>query len=255
MIEETIAYRCDKCNSTDIHANGRDKSDNRQKYYCKNCGHHGRLRDLRALLSAGEAQVQESPKQNKLQLAYKATMERCSLRGVARILGMSRKTIMQEMKKRLSRLKKLKKMTFSAQSGDIVEVDELWSFVGNKGEQCWVWTAICRRTRQIVAFAIGDRSAKTARTLWRNIPDSYKKQAVFYSDFWKPYLQEFPETCHEAVGKETGETAHMERWNNTLRQRVGRFTRKSLSFSKLKQHHYIHLRLFIHEYNSAITVS
>jgi IS1 family transposase len=46
-----------------------------------------------------------------------------------------------------------------------------------------------------------------------------------------------------AAGKETGLTAHVERWNNTLRQRLGRFVRKSLSFSKSDLMHDICLRL------------
>ena len=254
MIEETIVHRCDKCGSTDIHRNGRDKQDGRQKYYCKNCQYHGRLRDLQTPLSAEEARAQR-PREHRLADVYKASFERCSLRGINRIFGVSRETVMNLLKASVAKLKKLKNMVFPAQVGDVVEVDELWSFVGNKGEKCWIWTALCRRTRQIIAFAMGDRSARTARKLWQNIPDSYKKKAIFYSDFWEPYLKEFPDTCHDAVGKETGETAHMERWNNTLRQRLGRFTRKSLSFSKMHEHHYIHVRLFIHEYNSTLPVS
>jgi hypothetical protein len=35
-----------------------------------------------------------------------------------------------------------------------------------------------------------------------------------------------------AVGKETGETAHSERWNTTLRQRLARVVRMTWSFSK-----------------------
>ncbi len=31
--------------------------------------------------------------------------------------------------------------------------------------------------------------------------------------------------------RETGETAHVERWKNTLRQRLARFVRMTLSFS------------------------
>jgi IS1 family transposase len=54
----------------------------------------------------------------------------------------------------------------------------------------------------------------------------------------------------EQVGKETGETAHMERWNNTLRQRLGRFVRKSLSSSKCIHRLKNHLLVFIHRYNS-----
>jgi len=51
------------------------------------------------------------------------------------------------------------------------------------------------------------------------------------------------------VGKETGETAHVERWNNILRQRPARFVRKTLSFSKSDLMHEICLRLFLHRYN------
>lgn len=32
----------------------------------------------------------------------------------------------------------------------------MWSFVRFRKNKCWVWLAQCRRTRQIVAYAIGD---------------------------------------------------------------------------------------------------
>jgi len=57
---------------------------------------------------------------------------------------------------------------------------------------------------------------------------------------------------HMAVGKDSGETAHVERWNNTLPQRLGRFVRKSLSFSKSEEMHEVCLRLFLHSYNLAL---
>jgi hypothetical protein len=41
------------------------------------------------------------------------------------------------------------------------------------------------------------------------------------SDFWEDYQKVFPSNTHQCVGKESGETAHVERWNNTLRQRLG----------------------------------
>ena len=52
-----------------------------------------------------------------------------------------------------------------------------------------------------------------------------------------------------------GLTAHVERWNNTLRQRVGRFVRKSLSFSKSDTMHELCLRLFLHDYNKSLALS
>jgi insertion element IS1 protein InsB len=63
------------------------------------------------------------------------------------------------------------------------------------------------------------------------------------------YKNIIPEDQHYPVGKETGETAHVERWNNTLRQRLGRFVRETLSFSKSDAMHEICLRLFLHRYN------
>ena len=58
-----------------------------------------------------------------------------------------------------------------------------------------------------------------------------------------------------AVGKDSGETAHVERWNNTLRQRLGRFVRKSLSFSKSEEMHEVCLRLFLRSYNNLALIS
>ena len=46
-----------------------------------------------------------------------------------------------------------------------------------------------------------------------------------------------------------GETAHVERWNNTLRQRLARFVRMTLSFSKSVVMHEACLLLFLHRYN------
>jgi IS1 family transposase len=57
------------------------------------------------------------------------------------------------------------------------------------------------------------------------------------------------EEHHSAVGKETGETAHVERWNNTLRQRLARFVRMTLSFSKSEVMHEACLLLFLHRYH------
>lgn len=117
-----------------------------------------------------------------------------------------------------------------------------------KSQKRWVWLALCRRTRQIVAYVIGDRSEKTCRKLWEHIPTEYKACRTF-SDFWEAYQKVFPDDTHQSVGKESGQTSHIKRWNNTLRQRLARFVRKTLSFSKSDHFHEAALRLFIHRYN------
>ncbi|MGQ9887705.1 MAG: IS1 family transposase [Aggregatilineales bacterium] len=51
------------------------------------------------------------------------------------------------------------------------------------------------------------------------------------------------------VGKASGQTNYVERWFNTLRQRLARFARKSLSFSKSGRFHELVFRLFVHYYD------
>ncbi len=131
---------------------------------------------------------------------------------------------------------------------EVLELDELWSFVRTKKNKRWVWLALCRRTRQVVAYAIGDRSEATCRLLWSRVPPAYRR-GLLYSDFWESYQAVLPAEHHRPVAKSTGETNHIERWNLTLRQRLGRFVRKTLSFSKCEVMHEHCLRLFLHEYN------
>ena len=138
-----------------------------------------------------------------------------------------------------------------AQADDVLEADEMWSFVCQKANKRWLWTVICRRTRQIIAYAIGDRSAATCRKLWEQIPAAYRGCQSF-SDFWETYQIVFPAETHECVGKGSGRTSHMERWYNTLRQSNARFVRKTLSFSKSDAMHEIVTRLFIVRYNLSL---
>ncbi len=42
----------------------------------------------------------------------------------------------------------------------------------------------------------------------------------------------FPKETHRSVGKDSGQTNPVERWNNTLRQWLARYIRKTLPFSK-----------------------
>jgi IS1 family transposase len=133
---------------------------------------------------------------------------------------------------------------------DKLEVDEVWSFVGKKAKKRWLWTALCRRTRQIVAFALGDHSTRTCRRLWRQIPPAYQRCRSF-SDFWETYRNVFPAKTHRSVGKASGQTNHIERWNNTLRQHHARYVRKTLSFSKSDFYHELVTRLFIIHYNTS----
>lgn len=133
-------------------------------------------------------------------------------------------------------------------------MDELVTFVSEKWFKRWLWTAQCRRTRQIVAFAIGDRSQDTGKLAWQAVPSDYRLCPV-YTDHWHAYPQFLPPAQHHPCDKGSGLTSHQERWYNTLRQWLGRYTRRTLSFSK--DDHYLSLvtAWFILEHNLRIRAS
>ena len=126
------------------------------------------------------------------------------MRGVKRIFSISRYYLAQWLLEAADSLPKLSDTLVKWHPGDVLELDELWSFVLKKSQKRWVWLALCRRTRQIVAYTVGDRSEKTCRELWEQIPREYKDSRT-YSDFWDAYRKVFPEDTHQSVGKESGE--------------------------------------------------
>lgn len=135
-----------------------------------------------------------------------------------------------------------------------IQCDELWSFVDHKGNKQWVWLALDSTTREIVGVYIGDRDEQAARKLWNSLPPVYRQCAVVYTDFWAAYGAVFPTKRHQAVGKDTGKTSYIERFNNTLRQRVSRLVRKTLSFSKSVENHIGAIWYFVHYYNNSLLV-
>jgi len=135
---------------------------------------------------------------------------------------------------------------------DVSELDEVRSFVRKRAWKRWLWAVQCRRTRRIIAFVIGDRSERTCRRLWHRIPIASRRCASF-SDFREASAKVVPVETHRCVGKATGETAHLERWNNTLRQRLGRYVRKTLSFSKRDRWHDRMTKWFIITYNLSLS--
>ena len=129
------------------------------------------------------------------------------------------------------------------------EVDELWSFVGTQANRQWGWSAMDADTRHIIAFPVGDRSRQSAEALWGKIPTGYQEQARFYTDCYEAYKGVIPSVQHRAITKLARKTNHVERFNCTLRQRVSRLVRATLSFSKKLANHIGAIKYFICDYN------
>lgn len=131
-----------------------------------------------------------------------------------------------------------------------VQLDEMWSFVGKKSNKQWIWLALNPANRQIVGVHIGKRGIEDAKLFYQNIPEVFRQQAGFFTDYWAAYRKAIDNPDqHFAVGKQSGLTAYIERFNCTLRQRASRLVRKSLSFSKSIENHIGAIKYFICHYN------
>jgi len=61
-----------------------------------------------------------------------------------------------------------------------IQLDEMWTFVGKKENQQWLWLTLNPANRQIVAFHLGSRSGKDAQLFYENIPTVFKGEAGFF---------------------------------------------------------------------------
>lgn len=78
------------------------------------------------------------------------------------------------------------------------------------------------------------------------------RTGLCYTDLFKSYTSVLPIEQHQPCTKKEGQTNHIERFNLTLRQSVGRLVRKALSFSKKLRPHIYALRLFFVTYNKRV---
>lgn len=233
---------CPACNSEKIVKNGHIHN-GKQNHICKDC----------------RRQFVENSTQKRITdyqkaLVAKLLLERISLRGICRVMGVTMIWLLDFFREITNEIPEDMGIITPNKGRLIIELDEMWSFVGSKENKQWIWLAIDRDTRQIVGFHIGGRGKKDAKKLWKSLPRAYRQRAICYSDFWKSYESVVPESRHHAVGKESGQTNHVERTNCTLRQRISRLVRESLAFSKKMDNHIRAIRYFIWHFNLSLLV-
>lgn len=234
--------QCTYCHSQDTVKNGISMT-NKQKYKCNSC-------NRQFILNPEKFPI---PNQTK-ELIDRLLLERISLAGIARITGVSERWLQQYVNDKYKQVPRQVIVKKKSKQRLTIECDELWSFVKNSDNKQWVWLAIDRDTREIIGVHVGDRSRDGAEALWQSLPPVYRQCAVSYTDFWASYETVLPSKRHRAVGKESGQTNHIERFNCTLRQRVSRLVRKTLSFSKNIANHVGAIWYFIHHYNAMLPV-
>ena len=156
------SLRCPRCGLAHAKKNGHTHY-HKQNYRCLSCGRQF-VRDSQRVGDDTRA------------LVKRLLLERLSLRGICRVTGLSLTWLLQFIASLYERLPDDLCVAPASPQRRVhllrleAEVDELWSFVGRKADKQWLWLAFDSKTRQVLAFFVGDRSRESARQLWRRLP-------------------------------------------------------------------------------------
>jgi insertion element IS1 protein InsB len=111
------------------------------------------------------------------------------------------------------------------------EVDEMWSYVGNKNAQRWLWHAIDHHTGKVLAYVCGRRQDQVFLQL-KGLLEPFGITR-YDTDYWGAYTRHLDPDEHQP-GK--------------------RLTRKTICFSRSIQMHDIVIGLFVNRYEFGLPV-
>jgi insertion element IS1 protein InsB len=132
----TPEMTCPTCGSHDISKNGTTRR-GKQNYKCRDCNR----------------QFVEDPQwkpkdKDTLSLIDLLLLEKIALAGIARATGVSESWLQGYVQGYYSTVSQVVKVLPKTQGKLRVQMDELWSFVDNKGNKQWVWLSLDADTRE-----------------------------------------------------------------------------------------------------------
>ncbi len=122
MIQLSVTKYCPNCGRANLVKNGTDYK-GAQKFRCNDCGAYGTL----------DATGRYAP--DRKEEILRAYQECSSMRGIQRTLGVARKTLARWLKQQAKTRPDLTETLAPARPDDVLELDELWSFVSFKDNQ------------------------------------------------------------------------------------------------------------------------
>ena len=236
--------KCPVCGKTNISKNGKTRK-GIQRYICndKGCPQKSFLIDY--TYNGCKPGIDEQI----IDMAANAS----GIRDTARVLKISKQKVTDTLKKRGKTIHKVNiKYINGIDTGkveveivfweqvDAAELDEMWSYVQKKANQRWLWLAIDRNTRNVLAYTFGRRKDEVFREL-KSLLEPFGIN-MFYTDDWGSYKRNLDPNQH-AIGKRN--TQAIERKFLTFRIRIKRLCRKTICFSKSVQMHDIVVGLVI----------
>ncbi len=247
MAKMLIEILCPTCETNAVSLNGKTVND-KQRCICNNesCSKNTFITDY-----SYNGSKPSTPK-----VVIDMALNGSGIRDTSRVLGISTDTVMSVIKNMEPELITVNTPLIEAidtdnldidvvkvKSVDEAEIDEMWSFVGSKINQRWLWHAIDHNTGKVLAYVLGSRKDVVFLKLKALLEPFNIK--MHFTDDWGAYNRHIDNYKHE-VGKRN--TQKIERKHLTLRTRIKRLTRKTICFSKTNLMHDILIGMFVNRY-------
>jgi len=187
-----IEMTCPTCGSHDISKNGTTRR-GKQNYKCRDCGRQ----------FVEDPQWQPKDK-DTFGLIHLLLLEKIPLAGIVRVTGVSESWLEEHVNEAYAQIDKTASVVPKAKGKLTVQMDELWSFVDDKGNKQWVWLALDADTREIIGCHVGDRSRTSAQQLWQSLPGVYKQCPRFIQTIGKPTKRSFRASATSRLAKRVG---------------------------------------------------
>ncbi|WP_298779886.1 IS1 family transposase [uncultured Polaribacter sp.] len=217
---------CPKCNERNTVKN--DFQKNLQRYQCKICNKNFQIE-----------YSYKAYKKNTDKMVITLLKEGCGIRSISRILQISKNTVLSRMLKISFRIKPHIFSNFKCK----FEVDEIWTFIGNKNKMTWVTYVIERKTKCVINFFVSNKSKKNIKPLMDKF---LALQPVrIYTDLLNIYPPLIPKEIHRVFNYCTN---IIERKNLTLRTHNKRLSRGTICYSRKQEYLEDNLKIYFWGY-------
>ena len=202
--------KCKKCKSSNRVKRGIVRG--KQRYTCKECGYNYTV----------EEKSTSKPGSMKRQ-ALVLYLEGLGFRSIGRVFNVGHVSVYYWIKGFGEKIEEIR----SEQQIEIVEIDEMHTYIGSKKNYCWIWIAVDRTGKKFINCVFGNRGVGTGKKLWETIKDKDIDQVM--TDHWKAYENFVPGKKHV---QSKAETFTVEGYNSLFRHFLARTGRKAKCYTK-----------------------
>ncbi len=205
--------KCNNCKESNCIKKG--IRNEKQKYYCRDCRKYFQLTYTYKRCTPEDEEM-----------IVQLTTEGVGICGISRITGVSKANVINKIRNISSRIVK----PIFNETEQEYEVDEMYTYIGNKETPCYIIYALNKVSRKVIDFAIGGRTKENISKIINQVKLLNPK--CIYTDKLNVYPALMDTIKHNTTKYKIN---RIERMNLNLRTHLKRLSRKTICYSKSKE--------------------